>query len=595
VLTSANVYGDSVPYGSTTFVTSGSVRATHAQAFGAGGVEVTAFGLKEFVGYAYGEGEGALSGGSVILDPTYSSRGNLTFSNDFRLGGFGLADLFSGEGTAQFDAGTGAALTTASLVNQSGNNTIAGDIEIGSNVGVGGEGEGIEINDASILVNNGTTLTVLGDVRASNNTSGARTHLFVAAVNGLNTASLFLDGDMLGVEEVTKNGSGNVRIDKVDGALDTVNVNTGTLTLRGTVDSAALAPYGTFDKNGSGVLELLGNYFYSDVDFNAGQSDIRGTVTLQGPATGGGFNIEGASTVNVENGGSLIHVSSNGVVNTFTNGFGINGASTLNVKTGGIVNLNGAEIDLYDTSRVIVAGTLTTTDAIYSNGTSVVTVLAGGIINAKIETEDSAGSGSTITVSGRLNGNVALNRASTLAVNSGGVLTGNVVTQDDFATPRHGTTITVAGGALNGNVDLNPAYKVIVSSGGVITGNIEAADVATVEITADGRITGNITGYNDAVITLRTGGTIVGNVETYDDAQFIIEAGSIHTGDYDAYGSANIVVNGTIGEGSQFATENFLLAGSAILSGSGTIVGKVEQDGGVVAPGNSPGILTFGA
>lgn len=595
VLTSANVYGDSVPYGSTTYVTSGSVRATHAQAFGAGRVEVNAVGLKEFIGYAYGEGEGAAPiGGSVILDPTYSSRGNLTFANDFRLGGFGLASSLSA--ASQFDAGTGVALTAASLVNQSGNNTIDGDIEVGSNTFSlsGGTNSMFQANDASILVANGTTLTVSGDVRASNNTSGTRTHLFVAAVNDLNTASLFLDGDLLGVEEVTKNGSGNARIDKVDGALDTVNVNSGTLTLRGSVNSTALEPYGDFDKNGAGVLELLGSYFYSDVDFNAGQSDIRGTVTLQGPATGGGFNIEGASTVNVESGGSLTHVSSNGIVNTFGNGMDISGASTLNVKALGTVNLNAAEIDLDDTSRVIVAGILSTTDAIYANGTSVVTVLAGGVINANIVTEDSAGSGSTVTVSGTLNGNVDLNRASTLAVNTGGVLTGNVSTQDDLATPRHGTTIAVSG-ALNGNVELNQAYKVIVNSGGVITGNIEADDVATVEIKSGGRITGNITGYDDAVITLRTGGTIVGNVETYNNAQFIIEAGSTHTGDYDAYGSANIVVNGTIGEGSLFATENFLLAGSAILSGSGTIVGKVEQDGGVVAPGNSPGILTFGA
>jgi hypothetical protein len=594
VLTSANVYGDSVPYGSTTYVTSGSVRATHAQAFGAGRVEVNAFGLKEFIGDAYGEGATPI-GGSVILDPTYSSRGNLTFANDFRLGGFGLIDVSVAQ--AQFDAGTGAALTTASLVNQSGNNTIEGDIEIGSNLFSlsGGTNSTFQVDDASILVANGTTLTVSGDVRASNNTSGTRTHLFVAAVNqGLNTGTFHVEGDLLGVEEVTKNGEGLARFTRVNGALDTVNVNAGTLRIDGSVDSAALAPYGDFEKYGAGKLEVRGTHHYSSFDTNAGTTDIYGSVTLQGPAKDGDLDISGGATVNVENGGSLIHVTSDGIGGSFANGFDIDGASTLNVKSGGVVNLNGAEIDLKDTSSVIVAGTLTTTDAIYSDDTSIVTVLAGGIINAKIETEDSAGSGSTITVSGRLNGNVALNRASTLAVNSGGVLTGNVVTQDDFATPRHGTTITVSG-ALNGNVDLNQAYKVIVNSGGVITGNIEADDVATVEIKADGRITGNITGYNDAVITLRTGGTIVGNVETYDDAQFIIEAGSIHTGDYDAYGSANIVVNGTIGEGSQFATENFLLAGSAILSGSGTIVGKVEQDGGVVAPGNSPGILTFGA
>ncbi len=555
VLTSANVYGADAYPAASTYVTNGTVRATNAQSFGTGRVEVTAFGLKELIGYAYGEGEGTLfSGGTVILDPTYSSRGNLTFANDFRLGGFGQLDLSSGEGEGQFDAGIGDALTTASLVNQSGNNIITGDIEVGSNlfslVGISGEGEGIEINVASILVSNGTTLTVSGDVVGTPDTAvGDRTHLYVAAVNqALLTGTFHVTGDLLGVEELTKNGNGLARFARVDGALDTVNVNAGTLRIDGSVDSTASDPYGDFDKYGAGKLEVRGTHHYSEFDTYAGTTDIYGSVTLQGPADDGDFDIQGGATVNVENGGSLTHVSSNGI-DTFTDGFDIRDASTLNVKTGGIVNLNGAEIDLDDTSSVIVAGTLTTTDAIYSNDTSVVTVLAGGVINANIKTED------------------------------------------DFS-EEDGSTITVSG-ALNGFVDLSQASTLTVNSGGVITGNIGAGDVTTVEIKADGRITGNIEAWDDAVITLRTGGTIVGNVDTYEDSQFIIEANSIHTGDYNAYGSAIIVVNGTIGEGSLFA-QNFLLSGDALLKGSGRINGSLEQTGGVVAPGNSPGILTVG-
>ena len=556
VLTSANVYG-SVPYGSTTFVTSGSARATHAQAFGAGRVEVTAFGLKEYIGYMYGEGEGVSQpvGGSVILDPTYSSRGNLTFANDFRLGGFGQVSLGSGT-DAEFDAGTGVALTTASLVNQSGNNTITGDVSVGSNlfslIGIGGEGEGLQVNDASILVQNGTTLTVTGDVVASYGSStGTRTHLFVATVNqGAITANLHLDGDMLGIDEVTKNGAGFARIARVDGALDTVNVNGGTLRINGSVNSSAIAPYGSFDKNGVGKLEVYGTHHYSSFDTLGGTTDIYGSVTLQGPASNGDIDIQNGATVNVESGGSLIHVSSDGLGGSFSNGFDINGASTLNVKSGGTVNLNAAEIDLDDTSSIIVGGTLSTTDAIYSNAASTVTVLAGGVINANIET------------------------------------------QDDFTSPRHGSTITV-NGALNGNVDLNQSSDLIVNSGGVLTGNIQADDVTTIEIKSLGQITGNITAFDEAVIRLRSGGTIVGNVETYEESEFIIEANSTHTGDYNAYGDAVVVVNGTIGEGSLFA-QNFRLGGFARLKGNGRINGSLEQTGGVVAPGNSPGILNVG-
>ncbi len=530
VLTAANVYGDSglfVP--SSTFVTSGSVRATHAQAFGEGRVEVNAFGLKEFIGFAYGEGEGGTPiGGSVILDPTYSSRGNLTFTNDFRLGGFGLTDVSVAQ--AQFDAGTGAALTTASLVNQSGNNTISGDIEIGSNlfslVGIN-SGAPFQVDDASILVANGTTLTVSGDVLASNNTTGTRTHLFVAAVNqGLNTGTFHVTGDLLGVEEVTKNGNGLARFAKVDGALDTVNVNAGTLRIDGSVDSTAGSFYNSLTKQGLGRLEVYGAHHYGSLTFDGGTSAVYGSLTLQGPNNNGFITIQDASTVNVENGGTLTRVALNGGNAT---DLLIRGDSTLNVKTGGIAALNNSAVQISDTSDLIVGGALSTTAGIYANDTTSVTVLAGGVINANIETEDNTGSASVITVSGALNGNVDLNQGSTAEVTSGGVITGNIVADDD------------------------------------------------------------------SVLTLRTGGSIIGNVETWNDARFVIEAGSTHTGDYDAYGDASIVVNGTIGEGSLFATENFLLAGNANLSGRGTIVGKVEQTGGVVAPGNSPGILTFGA
>jgi hypothetical protein len=406
---------------------------------------------------------------------------------------------------------------------------------VGSNVfslvGISGEGEGIEINDASILVANGTTLTVSGDVLASNNTTGTRTHLFVAAVNqGLNTGTFHVTGALLGVEEVTKNGNGLARFARVDGALNTVNVNAGILQIDGSVNSSALAPYGEFDKNGAGKLEVRGAHHYSNYNFNGGTSDIYGSVTLQGPATDAGFDIQGGSTVNVESTGSLIHVSSDGLGGTFTNSLEVKEISTLNVKTGGIVNLNGAELDIEDTSSLIVAGTLSSTDGIYTIQAPTITVQAGGIINA------------------------------------------NIITDDDEEDGVSAAVITVSG-ALNGNIDLNQNSTVQVTNGGVLTGNIEADD--------------------DSVITLRTGGSIIGNVDTYNDAQFIIETGSTHTGDYNAYGAATIVVNGTIGEGSLFA-QNFRLSGDALLTGGGRINGSLQQTGGVVAPGNSPGILNIG-
>lgn len=458
VLTSANVYGEIGE--SSTYVTSGSVRATHAQAFGAGNVEVTAFGLKEFIGSTFGEGEGAtLIGGSAILDPTYSSRGNLTFANDFLLGGFGLAEL--GTASAAFAAGTGAALTTASLVNQSGNNTINGDIFVGSNifslVGVG-PGAGFQVNEASILVANGTTLTVSGDVIASSNTTGTRTHLFVAAVNqGLNTGSLLVNGDLLGVEEVTKNGDGLARFARVDGSLDRVNVNGGTLRINGSVDSTAGSFYASLTKEGLGRLEINGNHHYGSLTFDGGTSALYGALTLQGPNNNGFILIQDASTVNIESGATLTRVSLNGGNAT---DLLIRGDSTLDVKTGGVAALNNAGVQIGDTSNLVVGGALSTSVGIFLSNSAQVDVVSGGTINARIEAIDS--SRVFVRTGGTLIGDVTVNNGARFTVETGATHDG------DFDIAGTGRLI------VNGDINSVGAFANDVflrSSGGQIEGN----------------------------------------------------------------------------------------------------------------------------
>ena len=198
----------------------------------------------------------------------------------------------------------------------------------------------------------------------------------------------------------------------------------------------------------------------------------------------------------------------------------------------GKFELNGThyytDFDLYAGTTDIL-GTLNTDTAIKVEDTSALRILAGGIINGDIETED----------------NSALNAA----------------------------VITVSG-TLNGDIDLNRDSTVEVTSGGAINGDIEADDVS--------------------VLTLRTGGSITGDVTIFDNAEFIIETGSTYTGDFNAYEGASITVNGIIGEGSLFAS-NFLLDDGARIKGNGTVNGKVTQTDGSVEPGLSPGILTFGA
>ena len=338
-----------------------------------------------------------------------------------------------------------------------------------------------------------------------------------------------------------------VYVEDIEGNIGAIFNSSGNNTITGSVLLSDV--YATIAVNESTSLTIAGNLgetsdFYGTLAIGTLASPAVGLT----PATTSTFTVTGHTGTLDEIikilGGTATIAQANAELNkvdVYDGTLRINGSvgssalapySILTKYGAGKFELNGTHyyttIDLYAGTTDIL-GTLNSVTTIEVEGTSALRILAGAIINGDIETED----------------NSDLNAA----------------------------VITVSG-TLNGDIDLNRNSTVEVTSGGALSGNIEADD--------------------DSLVTLRTGGSITGNVSIFDNAEFIIETGSTHTGDFNAYEGASITVNGIIGEGSLFAS-NFLLDDGARIKGNGTVNGKVTQTDGSVEPGLSPGILTFGA
>lgn len=166
--------------------------------------------------------------------------------------------------------------------------------------------------------------------------------------------------------------------------------------------------------------------------------------------------------------------------------------------------------------------------------------------------------------------------------------------------------------AIAGNVNILDDGVVVIEA------DEQIADTATVTVTGIGRLQvgafndvtetiGTLAGDgevalkdNDAGGTLRVGsgtfsGSITGGVEgggsleKYGSGVLVLSGDSTYLGDT-LVGGGSLLINGSLGNTS------VTVADGALLGGSGTITGEVTvQSGGILAPGNSPGILTVGS
>ena len=363
------------------------------------------------------------SGASLVLDQA----SGLSLVDDIHIDGTGLV-------------GVGGALH-----NKTGTNVTTGNLWIDS------VEDGVDAA-ATAKVDASSSLTVAG-LRTNGSYD---TFTIDVGGAGLTSGSFTVSGTTGSLDVIVKNGTGLATFTTLTEDTDTITVNAGKVVVLGS-ESTALAPFETgFDKYGVGVLEVRGSHFYQGWDIRDGTANLFGNVTLDGNLADGDFDLgESAAvtsaTLNIESGATLTHISDDGEGDPAANsdGFDIRLNSALNVKRGGVVQLNAAEIDLDDTGTVSVAGTLSSTDAIYANDNSTVTVLAGGVVNTDIDADGTA--------------DVVIDAADVVNAYARGQVRGNATISDS-------ATLTV-NGLLGRNDSL--AITVTVSDSGIVRGSGE--------------------------------------------------------------------------------------------------------------------------
>ena len=363
------------------------------------------------------------SGASLVLDQA----SGLSLVDDIHIDGTGLV-------------GVGGALH-----NKTGTNVTTGNLWIDS------VEDGVDAA-ATAKVDASSSLTVAG-LRTNGSYD---TFTIDVGGAGLTSGSFTVSGTTGSLDVIVKNGTGLATFTTLTEDVDDITVNAGKVVVLGS-ESTALAPFETgFDKYGVGVLEVRGSHFYQGWDIRDGTANLFGNVTLDGNLADGDFDLgESAAvtsaTLNIESGATLTHISDDGEGDPAANsdGFDIRLNSALNVKRGGVVQLNAAEIDLDDNGTVSVAGTLSSTDAIYANDNSTVTVLAGGVVNTNIDADGTA--------------DVVIDAADVVNAYARGQVRGNATISDS-------ATLTV-NGLLGRNDSL--AITVTVSDSGIVRGSGE--------------------------------------------------------------------------------------------------------------------------
>ncbi len=359
---------------------------------------------------------------------------------------------------------------------------------------------------------------------------------------------------------LTKTGAGNLVINSVLTTSGDVNVDAGTLDVNSTTfnwNGGALQGAGTLDIVGVTTFSIGGSATKTLGSFTLAP----GTLTVGGTGildiNGGTMNVAGLTTINS---GATLKVS------------------TATFNPSGTLNNNGL-LDLRAGTLSLGAGGTHTGD--FNTATGTVLQFTGGthIMDSGSDTSgpgdiaftggtSTYSTGSTYTVSGDtgINGgdaifniNAVTNSLTHGSGSFGGGSTGNITTS---------TWMPTSGVTLN-DIDL-----ILAANGtNTLTGiNVNSAGTATV--TNQGSLTVN-------------GSTIGSN---FTNTGIFIVNGSLNNLSGTATQSAG---NFILGAGSDITTANLNVVGGT-LTGTGTINGNVNNSGGILAAGSSPGTLIIG-
>jgi autotransporter-associated beta strand protein len=480
---------------------------------------------------------GVASGSSFVFDAG-SSAGSIAFSGPLRIAGSG--DAYNGY--------------LGAIHNAVGSNTVASDITV--------------TDSAVVYAANSSSLTLSGLINGTGNDLTLRAS---SAAAGASYGTITLSGNVSNLDTLVKTGNGVAILSGSNGIAE-VSVQAGLLVAasNGALGSSASVASGASlvvtAANAHGDITLLGtdgfgsHAYMNGVNFRSlnftGNSGQDGTITLTADAHIA--KITGAANTATIAGNIT---SSASVAPTLA--FHVD-AGTLAVS-GNIGSSVGAITKYGNGTTLAVSGNINTTADL--NVTEGTVALSGTAANVNVN----VASGATLEINAS---NVFNNSASSgltlVDVASGGSLVlganGSTVTDTILSLTGSGNVSLLHGSTLN---VLSGNYTGVVQSSGTLVK--DGASSTTLLLTGASTYLGGTT-VQGGTLNLANVGSLTSNVVVANGGTFVANGHVLADIPNDIDGNVTVNTGG-------------------LLKGSGIIAGGVTNSG-VVAPGNSPGILT---
>jgi hypothetical protein len=510
--------------------------------------------------------QGPLSTAGKVI---YTGNGSVTFNGTNTLGGgFDI----TGGGTVTVNGGTGVGQSLVTLGGASGTsnmpilriNTTNGLSNLNS---LKGSTSLSTMGTLDLLGanSNATTTYVMNQYQGNNmnftNHGGYKTLLqFTNSANTLTASTGTSGGRRL------FNNSTNLTV-QFDGSLDiggtvadiSVVGGVGDFIFKGSLLNTGSALRG-LTKSGTGTATFQAvNSYNGDTTIQDGTFVVDTTGSIASSAaivTGGTLRVKGTAGNVAANSGNLIVDSTGTIGNT-----SIGVTTTVSIDgTAGTITQGGGTLDLRGTGSTfsMSAGTAT----VYSGGFLGNSTLTGGsLLNSGTVGETTIATGSTFDV--KTGGT-----SSKATVNGGTLLVSGSVAQ----TVVNSGTATVNSGGNSGITTVNGSALDVYGRTGVSTVNTGG----TLNVKTGGSLLGTSTVGGGTLMVDGTAGTVIVNSGT----------ATVNTGGAISSTTVNgglLSVNGSAGD--------ILVNTGGTLGGSGSVQG-LTLNGGIVAPGNSPGLLT---
>jgi fibronectin-binding autotransporter adhesin len=560
-----------------------------------------------------GAGTMVLSGNNIYTGNTTISAGTLEIASTGLLGGGTYAGAIANN--SSFIVGSNSNQTLSGVISGtgvltkngtgtitlSGANTYSGGTIVNAGtLSVEGRPGGYSDNlRGTLTINQGGTVTTTGDSTGLGYATGPSALVvnggtFSAGTNGAHlwttlTGGVTMTGGTLqsnegvstltgtriewGLANLTINASANTAT--IAGRLGlranvTMNVANGAAATDLMVSSAITESYGSFglNKSGAGTMVLSGSNIYtSSTTVSAGTLQFAKIASLYNNETASwtaaNLVVNSGATASFNVGGAGEFTSANidtlkalgGSTTGFKNGsaIGLDTSSGNFTYASNITNTNGGSNALGLTKLGSNTLTLTGTNT-YSGGT---TVSAGKLTGTTSAIQGAVANNAAVEFNQSTNGTFAgaMSGTGSLTKSGAGTLTMSGANSYAGGTTVSAGKLTGTTSAIQGAVANNAAVEFNQSTNGTYAGAMSGSG----SLTKSGAGTLALSGTSSY-----TGATVVSD--------------------------GLLVVNGSISTSILTTIQN-----GAVLGGSGTVGALTVLDGGTVAPGNSPGILSTGA